>query len=110
MANDILDGYVFINEESILNLSPRDFSGDIQSEVFPGDTLYVCYDLDEAESVLADCQARLSSEYYDADIEPDDLQVSVLGTQPVPVRELWDSGKIANMGLLLEPFYNMEED
>lgn len=110
MTNDILDGYVFVNEKLFLNLYPRPFSGDIVKEVSPGDILYVCYDLDEAESTLADCQGRVASEVYDIGIEPDELQLALSATSPVPVRSLWESGAIAGMGLVLEPFYNLDEN
>lgn len=109
MANDILDGYVFVNTELLLNLYPRAYSGDIAKEVFPGDILYVCYDMDEAEGALYECQDRVMREVYDAGLEPDELQLAVSAVEIIPIRALWDSGKIAEMGLLLEPFYNIEE-
>lgn len=110
MARDILDGYVFLNEEILLNLYPRPFSGEIVREVLGGDTLYVCFDLDEAESTLQDCLDRLANEVYDAGFEPDDLQMAISGIVPVPVRSLWESGTISEMGLLLEPTCNMDEN
>lgn len=108
MARDIYDGYVFLNEEILFNLNPRPLSGNIAEEVVGGDVLYVCFDLDEAESTLSDCLDRLAREVYDVGLEPDDIQLSISGIVPVPVRSLWDSGIIEEMGLVLEPFYNME--
>lgn len=110
MTNDMLNGYVFMNEELLLNLYPRPFSGDIIEEVLPGNTLYVCYDLEEAESILEDCKDRLSKEFFDIEREPDDLHLSILGTIPISVRYLMDRDIITKKEVILEPFYKMEED
>jgi len=110
MVKHIIDGYVFVNEELFLNLYSRPLSGDIVKEVFRGDILYVCYDLDEAEGILYECQDRIMREVYDEGLEPDWLQQAVSAVEIVPIRTLWDSGKIAEMGLLLVPYYNLDEE